>query len=103
MAVEPRFEHGFLDALFEAADIGLGLVDTELRYVRVNDALAAINGLPAADHEGRLVAEVIPELAELAVKLLLRVIDTKEPVIDLELSGPTPADPEADRDFLVSY
>lgn len=103
MAVEAKFEHGFLEALFEAAQIGLGLVDRELRYVRVNDALAAINGLPAEDHEGRKVVDVIPGLAELAERLLSGVLETGEPVIDLKLSGPTPADPSADRDFLVSY
>src|SRR5688500_3620751 len=99
--MEPRFEHGFLEALFDTAGIGLGLVDTDLRYVRVNDQLASINGLPADDHIGRKVIDVIPTLADLAEPLLRRVIETKTPVTDLELSGPTPADLEADRHFLV--
>lgn len=103
MTIVPRFEHGFVEALFDAAQIGLGLVDLELRYVRVNDALAAMNGVPAAAHEGRTIAEVLPALAGLAVPLLQQVIETKRPVVDLELSGPTPADPDADRHFLVSY
>lgn len=103
MAIEPRFEHGFIEALFEVADIGLGLVDLDLRYVRVNESLAATNGVSAAEHEGRSIREVIPGLADLAEALLRRVIDTGEPVVDLELSGATPADPEADRNFLVSY
>ena len=103
MAIEPRFEHGFIEALFEVAHIGLGLVDLDLRYVRVNDALAATNGVSAADHEGRSIREVIPGLADLAEPLLQRVIDTRQAIVDLELSGPTPADPDADRHFLVSY
>lgn len=41
MTIAPRFEHGFIEGLFEVAHIGLGLVDLDLRYVRVNDALAA--------------------------------------------------------------
>jgi PAS domain S-box-containing protein len=103
VTIAPRFEHGFIEAMFEVAHIGLGLVDLDLRYVRVNDVLAAMNGASPAEHEGRTVGEVIPELAELAEQLLRRVIDSKEAVVDLELSGPTPADPGADRHFLVSY
>ena len=98
-----RFEHGFLEALFEATGIGLGLVDSELRYVRVNEALAAMNGVAVDDHPGRTIREVISALADLAEDMLRGVLDTREPVIDLELNGPTPADPHADRQFLVSY
>jgi GAF domain-containing protein len=51
-----------LDALIRSAPIGLGFVDTDFRYVRVNDALAEINGVPAIDHLGRTVSEVLPAL-----------------------------------------
>lgn len=103
MPIEPRFEHGFIEAIFEASGIGLGLVDTDLHYVRVNAALAQVNGVPAAEHEGRSVREIIPGLADVAEALLQQVISTKEPVVDLPLSGPTPKDPDADRHFLASY
>ena len=103
MGSGPRFEHGFVEALFEAAGIGLGLLDKDLRYVRVNDSLAAINGKKVSEHEGRPVREVIPELADLAEALLRQVIETKEPILNLELSGGTPADPDADRHFRLSY
>ena len=36
-----------LDVIFERAPIGLALLGIDLRYVRVNDRLAEINGLPA--------------------------------------------------------
>ena len=49
-----------LDALVSAAPIGQGFLDTDFRYVRVNDALAEINGVPAIDHIGRTVREVLP-------------------------------------------
>ena len=52
-----------LDALVNAAPIGQGFLDTDFRYVRVNDALAEINGVPAIDHIGRTVREVLPALA----------------------------------------
>ena len=39
-----------LDLVFEHAPVGIALLDTQVRYVRVNDRLAAINGVPAAEH-----------------------------------------------------
>ncbi|MFF2406288.1 SpoIIE family protein phosphatase [Streptomyces sp. NPDC058092] len=39
---------------------GVGVLDTGLRYVYVNPALERINGVPAAAHLGRTVAEVLP-------------------------------------------
>src|SRR4029077_8046034 len=41
-----------VDAVFAAAPIGLAFMDTNFRYVRVNQALAALNGLPVEEHFG---------------------------------------------------
>jgi transcriptional regulator with PAS, ATPase and Fis domain len=97
-----HFEHGFLQALFASDDIGLGLVDTDLRYVMVNDKLAAINGLPAERHLGRPVREVLPAFADPIEAMLRSVIETREPLVDFSLQG-LPTDPSADRHFLGTY
>jgi PAS domain S-box-containing protein len=97
------FEHEFLDALFERAPIGLAVLDKDLRYVRVNGVLAEINGRPAADHTGREVKEVLPELAPVVEPLLRTVLESRQPVLDLEVSGETPANGEVDRHFRVSF
>ena len=39
------------------APVGLAFMDTEFRYVRVNDALAKINGRPAEEHLGRTLRD----------------------------------------------
>ncbi len=49
------------DTLFERVDLGLGILDRELRFVRVNARLAAINGRPIGSHLGRRVREVLGE------------------------------------------
>ena len=97
-----HFEHGFLQALFASGDIGLGLVDTDLRYVMVNDTLAAVNGLSAEEHAGRSVREVLPAFADQIEAMLRQVIDTREPLIDFTVQG-LPTDPSADRHFLGTY
>ena len=58
---ETRSARALLDAFFGGASVGMAFLDRELRFQRVNDALAALNGIPAADHIGRTAAEVLPE------------------------------------------
>jgi PAS domain S-box-containing protein len=50
-----------LEAFIANVPTGLAFVDRELRYVRVNPALAAMNGVPAAEHAGKRVREVLSE------------------------------------------
>ena len=50
-----------LDTVFLGAPVGLAFVDRELRFVRINDALAALNGHPPEAHLGRTVGEVLRE------------------------------------------
>ncbi len=94
---------GLLDVLFERAPIGLAFFDRDLRYERVNDRLAEINGVPAAAHVGRRVSELLPEMDATVEADLTRVLEHREPLIDLELRGATPASHGRPRDFLVSY
>ncbi len=51
-----------LETVFEKAPVGLGVVDREFRYQRVNGVLAAINGLSEADHLGRTPRDVVPSM-----------------------------------------
>src|SRR5206468_520309 len=50
-----------VDAVFAAAPVGLAFMDANFHYVRVNDALARINGLPADEHFGRSLRDVLGE------------------------------------------
>ncbi len=94
-------EQELLEVFFGHAPIGLGLIDDELRYVRVNARLAAINGSAAADHLGRTVREVLPDAADMIEPLLHRALGG-EPVLELSVDGPP--DERGDvRRFRVSY
>src|SRR5262249_24353740 len=61
---EVRSQDAHLATIYRAAPIGLAFVDTQLRYVGVNDWLAEIDGVPAEAHLGRTVREVHPQLAD---------------------------------------
>jgi PAS domain S-box-containing protein len=92
-----------LDALVTAAPIGQGFLDTDFRYVRVNDALAEINGVPAIDHLGRTVREVLPALAPDIEAALAEVLATGEAIVDLQIVGETPREPGRARHLVASY
>jgi len=51
-----------LQAIYEGAPVGLCFLDRNLRYISINRQLAEINGASIADHLGRTVSEVIPDL-----------------------------------------
>jgi PAS domain S-box-containing protein len=77
-----------LEGLLTAAPVGIAFLDHDMRYVRINDALARMNGRPARDHLGRSVREVLPAAAaDFIEPLLQRILDTGEPLLGLEVEG----------------
>jgi PAS domain S-box-containing protein len=92
-----------LDALYGSAPVGLGFWDRELRYVRVNDALAAINELAPDAHIGKTFAEVVPQVAHMIEPVARRVLEKREAVIALEHTSGTPGRPDDVRHWLASY
>ncbi|MGW2696637.1 SpoIIE family protein phosphatase [Streptomyces sp. NPDC001296] len=92
-----------LEGLFGQSPIGLALFDCELRFVRVNDALAAMNGLPAAGHVGKRIGETVPGIDHAAAEASMRqVLKTGRAVVDLR-TGRTAARPGQNRIWSCSY
>ncbi|WP_055587214.1 SpoIIE family protein phosphatase [Streptacidiphilus griseoplanus] len=92
------------DRLVEQSPVGVGVLGVDLRFTRVNGALAEIAGLPPAALVGRTPGEVMPALGTRRMKSRLRqVLDTGTPVIDQRVAGRTAADPETDRVWSVSH
>lgn len=50
---------GMLDAFFKQSHVGLAILDTQLRFVLLNEALAALNHRPLSDHIGRHFAKLL--------------------------------------------
>jgi PAS domain S-box-containing protein len=97
-----RARAGEIEALFDAAPVGLCVFDREMRYVRINERLAEMNGIPAADHVGRTVREIVPDLDEQAIAAMARVLDG-ERLIGLEVVGKTPALPGVVRTWRENF
>ncbi|MGE5691182.1 MAG: GAF domain-containing protein [Pseudomonadota bacterium] len=84
-----------LDTLVQTAPIGVAFFDRDLRFVRINETLATINGLPRDAHVGRRPTEV-REGFEPVEELVRRVLETGEPILDVEVAG-------EERAFVASY
>jgi len=91
-----------LDTLLDTAPVGFGFFDTQLRYVRLNEALAVIDGLSVDQHLGRTVQDVLPDLDPRLEEALREVLASGAPVVDLEVGGQTPAQPGEERTWLTS-
>jgi PAS domain S-box-containing protein len=77
-----------LETLYGELVFGLGFLDTSLRYIRVNEKLAAIHGKPVHAHFGQGLRAITPAtLADVVEPLYKHVLDTGEPLLDHEVAG----------------
>ncbi|MFD6986323.1 PAS domain-containing protein, partial [Streptomyces sp. NPDC059956] len=92
------------DGLFARSPVGIAILDSQLRFLQVNTALEAMNGLPESAHVGRSLAEILPEVnAREMEEAMLQVLATGRPVLDRRRVGRTPAEPDHDRVWSCSY
>jgi len=91
-----------IDTWLASSPVGLAFLDTNLRYVHVNQALATMNGIALNDHFNRSVREVLPEWGDRLEPLLQQVIQTRQPLLNQEVSGETNP-PGVYRHSLVNF
>ncbi|HAX78554.1 MAG TPA: hypothetical protein DCY88_22655, partial [Cyanobacteria bacterium UBA11372] len=92
-----------IEAIYQSAPVGLNVLDTELRFVRINQRLAEINGFPVEAHIGRTIREVLPGIADIAEQLLRPILQTGEPLLNVEIQGETPAQPGVQRTWIEHF
>ncbi len=100
---EAREALATLDTFITSAPVGFALLDRELRYVRINETLAAMNGRPVEAHLGRLMREAVPEVSPETEAMLRRVLETGEPILNVEHEVEVPSHPGERRHLLGSY
>ncbi len=91
-----------LELIYESAPVGMSLLDREYRFLRVNETLARMNGLPAGHHIGRRADELLANLDDQIKPHYEKVFKTGKPVTDVEIAGSTAASDEK-RTWLASY
>ena len=77
-----------LDSMLANAPIGLAFVDSECRFVRVNQVFADMTGSPLNRHLGRTLQELLPKpVARSLEATVQRVFAQEAPVRNQEING----------------
>ncbi len=84
-----------LDTVFATAPVGLGFIDRNLRFVRLNEALAALSGRPVQACIGRPVEEVLDERSGDLIAACERVLGSDQPVRNHLINSASSANPAA--------
>nr|WP_229265210.1 response regulator [Duganella sp. 1224] len=94
-----------LETLYATAPVGLSYVDSELRIVRINEYLAALNEEKVVAHLGRHIGDVIRDDAMRAAVLAdyRAVLESGKPLTGLRRAGYAVAAPAQLRHWVLSY
>jgi two-component system sensor histidine kinase/response regulator len=94
-----------LETLYATAPVGLSYVDSELRFIRINEYLAALNERKVTQHLGRHVSEMIPTTICAARCWPTTAPCWKPAVRSPACSAPAapPSSPDTVRHWVVSY
>lgn len=90
-----------LDAIFESDAVGVAVLDRDLRYLRINNSLAAIDGSAVESMLGGTVRDRAPHIADRVEPILRSVLETGQmrTGVEVRLGG----DGEAERVFSANY
>ncbi|HUR45762.1 MAG TPA: PAS domain-containing sensor histidine kinase [Candidatus Saccharimonadales bacterium] len=94
---------GELEMIYQQVPAGLAFLDHNLRFIKINDRLARLNGCPVHEHIGRTLREIVPHQADTFEHLLLYALETGEPLENIEFSCDMPDQPGVNRYWLASY
>jgi PAS domain S-box-containing protein len=93
-----------LEQMVGGAPIGIAIVDTDLRYVWSNAALARFGGGPPEQRLGLRMADVQPGLDSEAVEAQMRrVLESGEPVVGYEHLGHVRSAPHRETAHMLSF
>jgi PAS domain S-box-containing protein len=92
-----------IDSIYESAHVGLCVIGTDYRYLRINKRLAEINGFPVDAHIGRTVREIIPAVADQAEQIIDSIVRTGRARLDVEFMGETAVEPGRTRYWLEQW
>lgn len=98
-----RESQAILDGFFSVAPVGLGIVDQDLRYVRINPLMAAMHNLPVESHLGRSIREIEPDLASDLESVYCQVLRTGQPILNREENNKIQHPDNPEKTWLATY
>jgi DNA-binding CsgD family transcriptional regulator len=82
--------NAYVSGVSQSSILGIAIYDANLRYVAVNNVLAAMNGIPPEMHIGRTVGEIIGPVASTVEPMLRSVLSTGQSILNVEIRGELP-------------
>jgi PAS domain S-box-containing protein len=83
----PYLQQPALQLIYDTAPIGLAFLSPDCRYLQINQRLTEICGISVAGHLGRTVRDCVPALADSVESIVRSIIETGEPVTNIEVAG----------------
>ena len=107
---EPNFDAaGILNAspglqlVYDTAPVGLAFLTTDCRYLMINQHLTEICGISVADHLGRTVREMVPQVAEQVENIVRHIVRSGEPITGIEVNGQRPDGSNVERVWITYW
>ena len=92
-----------IDSLLEASPLGICFLDREMRYIRINQVLAELNGLTTEQHLGQDFRQLLPESAAQFAPVIQQVLETGQPILNVDISGESKGKPEYFGHWVGNY
>lgn len=92
-----------IESIYYHAPVGLCVFDEKLRFIRINDSMAEMNGVSPAGHIGKTPREIVPGIADTAEQIHQHIMETGEALRDIEISGTTSSQPGVERTWVEHW
>src|SRR5579859_6151233 len=79
-----REQFAELDLLYRTTPVCFAILDEDLKFIRVNDAMALNHGMSPEEHIGKSLRELVPAAAQESEPLYRMVFETGEPILNME-------------------
>ncbi len=92
-----------LESLLDNAPFGFAFLDQQYHYLRINQTLADLNGLPIAAHLGQSIRTVLPGISDWMIANVDQVFSSGQGVYNLEIDGRTLVALGKPQSWLISF
>jgi two-component system CheB/CheR fusion protein len=96
-------QYAELENIYDITPVGLALIDRDLRYLRVNEKLAVIDGVPLERYESRSIPEIMPEIAPTVEPIYRRVFAGGGAVLGHEITARIGGEDAEARHFIADF
>ena len=92
-----------IQAYYDNAPVGLFVLDTALRFLRINEHLAGLHGQPVTDHLGQTIRDMVPGIADQVEPLFRHILQTGTPALNVQIRETTDHQAGDQRDWRGCY